>query len=132
MCRIGRCLANPFYFLLLASEPGNGHQTQAIDQKDRRKTRIDGGNFLGNQLQIDVTDASAAIFLRQKAHRESQFVGFFIRPPHHLERFLCVLLKICFLHDRFQAILRELTSFLLQSFLRLGQREVDSHDGYPP
>ena len=45
---------------------------------------------LGHDLQVDIADAAAAIFLGQKSHGEAELVGLDIRRFHHLKRLLGV------------------------------------------
>ena len=43
------------------------HQSQTVDERYCSEARIDGANLFRNNLEIDVTDTAAAIFLRQES-----------------------------------------------------------------
>ena len=57
--RIGGRFADPFALLLLGAIPGHGHEPEAVDQQDSGEARIDRGDLLGDDLQVDIADAAA-------------------------------------------------------------------------
>ena len=66
--------ADPFALLFLGAEPGDRHECEPIHEQNGREPGIHGRDFLGNDLQIEVADVTAAVPLREKAHCETEFV----------------------------------------------------------
>ncbi len=129
--RIAGRLAQPLLLLRLAAEPRDRPQRQTIHQKDGREARVDRGDLLGDDLQVDVADPAAAIGFRQETHREAQLVGLDIGALHHPEGGLRIGLLVGLAHQRAEDLAGELARVPLQPPLGVGQREVDRHRDAP-
>jgi hypothetical protein len=125
--RIARCLYQPLFLLRLRAEPDERHEGESVHQQHGREAGIDGRYLLGDDLQIEIADASAAVFTRQETRRKAKFVGLEVSALHQHEGFLRVTLFVRFRDHRLENFHREFAGISLQLLLRGSQSEIDRH-----
>ncbi len=111
--RVAGCFPEPAALLRLGAEPRDGHERQPVHEQHGRKTRINRRDLLGNNLQVEVAHAAAAVLLRQEAHGESQLVTFHVGAFQGLKGLLCVRLGIGAFDERLQNLDGELPGVAL-------------------
>src|SRR6516164_6424936 len=123
--RAGR--PKPLLLFGIGAEPGDVHKAQTIDQERRREARVDGANLLGDQLEVEVTDAATTVLLGKESHGEPTLVRLDVSRFGLGEGLMRVARCICIGNERSEHVLREVARCLPQLLLFFRQSEIDGH-----